>query len=238
MHATGHDWVAKVSHAYTEIHLGKECTESCFIGGKICGYLNFPFLHWQFSFPVASLENTTMVMPQDSLLSPSLLLHIQKLTAGHIWEGTSLSGYALRLRKKFFFGTVLTIFKVRFHLRGAAAGRSPQGGADFWVTVFSCCVFPLRRFGGGAEAGVRGGSAGMGPGAIFPLRPAVWTQIVSSLLKHQSHGIDIKNTPIALKLDRRIYCCAADQPVKIQTDWRTTSISRFRDFTKSYDETS
>ena len=60
--------------------------------------------------------------------------------------------------------------KVRFHLRGWVAEPSPQCGADFWGTVFSCCVFPLRRGGGGTEAGVRGGSAGMGPGAIFPLR--------------------------------------------------------------------
>ena len=67
---------------------------------------------------------------------------------------------------------------------------------------------------------------------------AVWRQMASSLLKHRRYGIDIKNTPIALKLDRRIYCCAADQPVKIQTDWRTTSVSRLRDFTESYDKTS
>ena len=57
-------------------------------------------------------------------------------------------------------------------LRGVVAERSPQCGADFWVTVFSCCVFPLRRGGDGTEASVRDGSAGMGPGAIFPYRPA------------------------------------------------------------------
>ena len=49
--------------------------------------------------------------------------------------------------------------RVRFHLCGTVAERSPLGGGDFWLSVFSCCVFPLRRCGGGAEAGVRGGSA-------------------------------------------------------------------------------
>ena len=53
----------------------------------------------------------------------------------------------------------VTTVRVRFHLRGAVAERSPLSGADFWVSVFSCCVFPLWRCGGGAEAGVRGGSA-------------------------------------------------------------------------------
>ena len=49
--------------------------------------------------------------------------------------------------------------RVRFHLCGAVAERSPLSGADFWVSVFSCCVFPLWRCVGGAEAGVRGDSA-------------------------------------------------------------------------------
>ena len=49
--------------------------------------------------------------------------------------------------------------RVRFHLRGAVAERSPLSGADFWVSVFSCCVFPLWRCGDGVEVGVRGGSA-------------------------------------------------------------------------------
>ena len=29
---------------------------------------------------------------------------------------------------------------------------SPLAGADFWVSVFSCCVFPLRQCGDGVEA--------------------------------------------------------------------------------------
>ena len=48
--------------------------------------------------------------------------------------------------------------KVRFHLRRAVAERLPQYDADFCVTVFSSCVFPLRRDGGGTEPGARSGS--------------------------------------------------------------------------------
>ena len=59
-------------------------------------------------------------------------------------------------------------FRVRFHLCGAVVERSPLGGADFGDPVFSCCVFPLWRCRGGCPRRVRR----MGPGAIFPLRPA------------------------------------------------------------------
>ena len=60
--------------------------------------------------------------------------------------------------------------RVRFHLHGAVAERSLQCGADFWVTVFSYCLFPQRRGGGRTEADARGGSAGMGPGAMLAPR--------------------------------------------------------------------
>ena len=71
------------------------------------------------------------------------------------------------------------------------AELSAQCGADFWVTVFSCCVFPLRR--GGTEAGVRCGPIGMGHRAIFPFRPAVWRQLTSSLFS-------IKDAILILKM--------------------------------------
>ena len=38
-------------------------------------------------------------------------------------------------------------------------------------SVFMLCV-SITQGGGGTVAGVRGGSTGMGPGAIFPFRPA------------------------------------------------------------------
>ena len=53
--------------------------------------------------------------------------------------------------------------RVRFHLCGAIAERSLLGGADFWASLFSCCVFPLWRCGGGGPRRIHR----MGPGAIF-----------------------------------------------------------------------
>ena len=35
--------------------------------------------------------------------------------------------------------------KVCFHLCGAVAVRPPLARADFWVSMFSCCAFPLWR---------------------------------------------------------------------------------------------
>ena len=87
--------------------------------------------------------------------------------------------------------------RVRFHLCGAVAERSPLGGADFGVSVFSCCVFPLWRWGGGAEAGVRGRYAEwvLEPFSAPPCGAvAVWRQLASTHLKYRSRYIDIKNT--------------------------------------------
>ena len=67
--------------------------------------------------------------------------------------------------------------------------------------------------GSGTEVGVLGGYPGTGPGAV-----TVWRQLASSLLKYRSPDIDIKNIPIALKLDGRIYCCIADPPVLYHSD--------------------
>ena len=67
----------------------------------------------------------------------------------------------------------------------------------------------------------------MGPGAIFPFRPAVavWRQLASTLLKYRSRYIDIKNTPIVLQFDRRISRCNALPSVKFQSDWRGLTIN-------------
>ena len=86
-------------------------------------------------------------------------------------------------------------YRVRFHLCEAVAERSPLGGPDFWVSVFSCCVFPLWRCSGGAEAGVRGRSAEwvLEPFFVTPCGAvAAWRRLASTLLKYRSRYIDIK----------------------------------------------
>ena len=126
------------------------------------------------------------------------------------------------------WGSIQYTVRVRFHLCGAVAERSPLGGADFWVSVFSCCVFPLWRCGGGAEAGVRGGSVEWVLEPFFRSALRSGSGLASTLLKYRSHYIDIKNTPIALLFDRRISCCAAVPFVKFQSYWRALSINKIR----------
>ena len=124
---------------------------------------------------------------------------------------------------------VITL-RVRFHLRGAVTTARSRFLA---YSVFMLCVSTTagrKRDGGRCPRRVRRNGSwshfSLGSGSGFETIGLTSLEVSKPRCWYQ-------NTPIALKLDRRFCCCAADPPVKYQNDWRIIWISRLRHFTES-----
>ena len=93
--------------------------------------------------------------------------------------------------------------------------------------MFSCCAVSTtagrRQAGGGCARGIHRN----GPWGHFSVWPcgsvAVWWHLASNYYRRRD--IYMKNTPICMKIGRRICCCPADKPVKFQSHCWTLTIN-------------